>query len=256
MTISVLPIPALQDNYVWIVHDGARALAVDPGEAAPVIAWLEAQRLALTAVLITHHHADHTGGVSELYARYRMPVYGPARERLPRCDIALEGGEIINAPGGLPLSLQVIFVGGHTRGHIAYWGEGYLFCGDALFSAGCGRLFEGSAEELYAALQRFAALPDPTRVCGAHEYTLRNLPFAEAVEPDNPELPRYRAHCEALQARGQPTLPSRIATEKAINPFLRLDSPSIHASLQRHFGACPTSALERFALLRRWRDAW
>ncbi|WP_217126629.1 hydroxyacylglutathione hydrolase [Hydrogenophilus thiooxidans] len=249
-----VPIPAFADNYVWIVHDGGCALAVDPGDAQPVRRWLAEQNVTLKAILITHHHADHTGGVVELAEETGATIFGPANEPLPRCDMPLQGGEVIESPGDVPITLNVIAVPGHTRGHIAYYGNGWLFCGDTLFSAGCGRLFEGSAEQLFASLERLKVLPDATEVCCAHEYTLKNLAFAEWVEPDNNAIRDYRAWCESRRAANAPTLPSTIEREKAVNPFFRVDSPTIGNRLAEHFGTTPQTPIERFRLLRAWRD--
>ena len=246
--MEIIPLPAFSDNYLWLIHDGRHAVVVDPGDDGPVARALAERGLTLAAILITHHHGDHTGGVAAL-ARPGMPVYGPAAEAIAGVTHPLADGDrvVIDAPA---LSLQVIAVPGHTRGHIAYYGEGMLLCGDTLFSGGCGRLFEGTPAQMHASLARLAALPGDTRVYCAHEYTLANLEFALAAEPDNPERDRYRECCRALRDEGRPTLPTDIATQRAINPFLRCDSPSLRAKLSM------TDAPDErvFAELRAWKD--
>ena len=230
--MELIALPAFNDNYLWLLHDGQQALVVDPGDAAPVRAALERLGLRLTSILVTHHHADHTGGVAELRAETGAQVFGPARERIPEPYTPLQGGDVVQTLG---VSFRVIDVPGHTAGHIAYFtddvaGAPLLFCGDTLFSGGCGRLFEGTAAQMLASLDQLAALPGDTRVCCAHEYTLANLKFARAVEPGNADLLHYSAQCEALRAQGLPTLPSRMALERAINPFLRTRMPAVAAA--------------------------
>lgn len=254
--MNLIALPAFTDNYIWMLHDGSNAIVVDPGEAAPVLAALDARQLALSAILVTHHHGDHVGGVDALRDRLRGPVYGPRREDIPSPYTPLDDGDRIEALG---LSFLVIDVPGHTAGHIAYFHDGggrvspILFCGDTLFSAGCGRLFEGTAEQMHASLARLAALPGDTRVCCAHEYTLSNLRFARAVEPGNEALAKYHSQCEALRAQGEPTLPSRIAVEREINPFLRCAVPEVvDAALAQ--GANGAQAPAVFAALRRWKN--
>ncbi len=251
---SLVPLPALEDNYIWIVHDGSAALAVDPGEAAPVCDWLQRHFVRLHAIMITHHHRDHTGGVIELVRATGAVVYGPAGESLPYCDVPLTGDTLLERPGGLDLSFDVLAIPGHTRAHLAYVGHGWLFCGDTLFSAGCGRIFEGTAEMLYHSLLRLAALPPQTAVCCAHEYTLKNLAFAAAVEPENPAVHQAIARCQALRRSGQPTLPSTLEEERRINPFLRVDTPEVFAAIKKITGIQPADPLTTFTELRRWRD--
>ncbi|MFT3665408.1 hydroxyacylglutathione hydrolase [Piscinibacter sp.] len=254
--MNPIALPAFTDNYIWMLHDGTDAVVVDPGEAAPVLAALDERQLALAAILVTHHHGDHVGGVDALRDRLKGPVYGPKRERIPEPFVALAGGDRLELLGR---RVTVIDVPGHTAGHIAYFVDGdadstpLLFCGDTLFSAGCGRLFEGTPEQMHASLAALAALPGTTRVCCAHEYTLSNLRFARAVEPGNAALARYQADCEALRAAGTPTLPALLATERAINPFLRCAEPEVVASARAH-GAAGTAGAEVFAALRRWKN--
>ena len=254
--MNLIPLPAFQDNYLWLLHDGQRALVVDPGDAQPVRAYLERAGLQLDAILVTHHHPDHIGGVAELHAATGAPVWGPARERIPEPFSKLAEGESVDALG---LRFQVLDVPGHTAGHIAYYtpdvdGQPLLFCGDTLFSGGCGRLFEGTPAQMLASLEKLAALPDATRVCCTHEYTLGNLKFATAVEPGNAKLVHYRQQCEQQRARGEPTLPSSIAVEKAINPFLRTGAGEVARSAHAHGGADTGDAVAVFAVLREWKN--
>lgn len=253
--MKLIPIPAFNDNYIWMLHDERRALVVDPGDAQPVLAVLARHGLTLESILVTHHHSDHTGGVDALRQGTGAQVYGPAAERMPEPLQRLGDGDIITALG---LRFEVLLVPGHTAGHIAYWGQPpdadpLLFCGDTLFSAGCGRLFEGTPGQMLASLTRLAALPDATRVCCAHEYTLGSLRFALAVEPDNTDLLAYQAHARTLRQQLLPTLPSTIGLEKAVNPFLRTHLPKVaHAVQQIDPNADDPVAV--FAALRTWKD--
>ena len=253
--MDLIALPAFTDNYIWMLHDGTNAVVVDPGEAAPVLAALDERHLALSAILVTHYHGDHVGGVDALRARLHGPVYGPRRESIPAPFVPLDDGDEVEVLG---LPFRVIDVPGHTAGHIAYFHAGrdgapILFCGDTLFSGGCGRLFEGTAEQMHASLARLAELPGETRVCCAHEYTLSNLKFARAVEPGNAALARYAADCEATRAAGRPTLPSRIAVEREINPFLRCGHDEVVRAAAAH-GATSAAGPEVFAALRRWKN--
>ena len=249
------PIAALSDNYIWMLHDGRHALVVDPSEADPVRAALVARGLRLAALLVTHHHADHTGGVPALRAEYEVPAYGPAAEDIACLTQRLREGEAVEIPE-LGLKLDTWEIPGHTRGHLAYVGADFVFCGDTLFSAGCGRLFEGTPAQMYASLQRLAALPETTRVCCAHEYTLANLSFAAVVEPDNADRIAYQGRCEAKRAAGEPTLPSTIGLERAVNPFLRVHTPTVAAAIAQRYRYCPADPVERFRLLRQWKDGF
>ncbi len=250
-----IALPAFADNYLWLLHDGVRALVVDPGDAGPVHAALDARGLELAAILVTHHHGDHVGGVDALRARLRGPVYGPRTERIPAPFVPVDDGDVVEAIG---LRFEVIGVPGHTAGHVAYYhrpaqGAGLLFCGDTLFSAGCGRLFEGTAAQMQASLAKLAALPGDTRVCCAHEYTVSNLRFARAVEPGNAAVAEHLAWCERQRAEGGITLPSSIARELAINPFLRCTEPAVVASALGH-GAAGADPVPVFAALRQWKN--
>jgi hydroxyacylglutathione hydrolase len=251
----LIPIPAFTDNYLWLLHDGKYALVVDPGEAAPVQQALAQHGLQLTAILVTHHHADHTGGVAALRDATGAQVYGPATEAIPAPYTPLREGDAVQALG---LDFQVLDVPGHTAGHIAFYapdvdGQPLLFCGDTLFSGGCGRLFEGTPAQMLASLDKLAALPGATRVCCTHEYTLGNLRFALAAEPDNADLQAYQAHCQRLREQGLPTLPSSIAQELLINPFLRTRQASLVAAARR-LDASADDDIAIFAALRQWKN--
>ena len=259
---TLTPLPAFDDNYLWLLDNGREALVVDPGDAGPVAAALDARGLTLAGILLTHHHGDHVGGVQALRPRLQGPVYGPAHEKLPEPVQRLSGGDVVELLG---LRFAVMDVPGHTAGHIAYFapqagaGGPLLFCGDTLFSGGCGRVFEGTPAQMHASLQSLAALPPDTRVCCAHEYTLSNLRFAREVDPANAALADYAAHCEAERAASRPTLPARLGTELRINPFLRCAEPALLAAARRHaplkLPAGP-SPVDVFATLREWKNTF
>ena len=253
--LTLIPIPAFADNYLWLLHDGQQALVVDPGDAAPVQRVLQDNGLQLRAILVTHHHADHTGGVDTLRNETGAEVFGPATENIPKPYTPLREGDSINAIG---LSFQVIDVPGHTSGHIAFYtpdmnSQPLLFCGDTLFSGGCGRLFEGTPAQMLASLDKLAALPGNTVTCCTHEYTLSNLRFAVAVDPDNLALAAYQKHCKNLRQRHQPTLPTSIAQELLINPFLRTRHPALISSA-RHFDAAAHDDVSVFTAIRQWKN--
>ncbi|CAN7307700.1 hydroxyacylglutathione hydrolase [Polaromonas sp. LjRoot131] len=251
----LIPIPAFDDNYLWLLHDGTRALVVDPGDAGPVLRALDEHALQLESILVTHHHADHTGGVDALREATGAQVWGPATERIPQPYTHLRGGDTAEALG---LGFEVIDVPGHTAGHIAYYtpdvdGKPLLFCGDTLFSGGCGRLFEGTPAQMLASLDKLAALPGNTVVCCTHEYTLSNLRFAMAVEPGNAELAAYQARCVRLREQGRPTLPTSIAQELLVNPFLRTRQATIMQAA-RHIDASARDETTVFAAIRQWKN--
>jgi hydroxyacylglutathione hydrolase len=249
---DVIRIPAFKDNYIWLLRKGAAAVVVDPGDARPVLEVLECERLSLTGILVTHHHADHQGGVDRLLAHHRAEVFGPAAESITGRTTPVRGGETIRI-ASCDIEFQVLDVPGHTLGHVAYYGSGCLFCGDTLFGAGCGRLFEGTATQMADSLARLAALPDQTAVYCAHEYTQANLRFALAVEPGNRCL-RSRA-VSVARDEGLPTIPSTIALEKASNPFLRCGEPEVVASVRRRVPEAK-DAVAVFAALRAWKDGF
>lgn len=252
---KLIGIPAFTDNYLWLLHDGRQALVVDPGDAAPVQRVLNELQLQLTQILVTHHHPDHTGGVNALRESTGAVVYGPATEQIPQPFVPLREGDSVSALG---IDLAVIDVPGHTAGHIAFYapdvnGKPLLFCGDTLFSGGCGRLFEGTPAQMLESLDKLAALPEHTVVCCTHEYTLGNLRFAIAVDPENQDLANYNLHCQELRQQGQPTLPTSIAQELLINPFLRSRQPALVSSAG-HFDAAAHDDTSVFAALRQWKN--
>lgn len=252
-------IAAFADNYIWMLHDGAEALVVDPGDAAPVLDALAARSLRLAGILVTHHHADHVGGLLELSAHLKGPIFGPAREKMPVPVTPCQGGDRVSLLGQ---QFRVIDVPGHTAGHIAFYLEApldaaapLLFCGDTLFSGGCGRLFEGTPAQMFASLQTLAALPGNTRVCCTHEYTLANLRFARELEPANTELAAYQQWCLERRQHELPTLPSSLALELQINPFLRCGEPAVMAAAQSHAGQRQdNNAVAVFTQLRQWKN--
>ncbi|SFX42515.1 hydroxyacylglutathione hydrolase [Marinospirillum alkaliphilum] len=257
--LDVITLPAFNDNYIWLLKSRGdkRCWVVDPGEAEPVQHYLKTHELTLEGILLTHHHADHIGGVAALM-KAGVTVVGSVQDvyRLPPLNLQVTQGDRFQLLGH---TVQVLEVPGHTLGHIAYFIEDQhpplLFCGDTLFAGGCGRLFEGTPEQMHASLQALARLPDTTRVYPAHEYTLSNLKFALQVEPDNLQLQQRMTECQQLRDKGQPTLPSTLADEKATNPFLRISQPTVVRCLARRFPDQPATApAEGFALLRGWKD--
>lgn len=229
--LEISPIPAFTDNYIWLLARAGRAVVVDPGEAAPVLAALHCMRLALDAILITHHHHDHTGGVADLLKLYPAKVYAPRHGQYSFPHIGVAEGDLVQLTT-LDLSLRVIELPGHTLDHIAYYGADCVFCGDTLFGGGCGRLFEGTPAQMYRSLHKLSALPANTAVYCAHEYTEHNLRFARLLEPDNAELAARQQQAATLRQRGKPTLPSSIALEISSNPFLRCHIPAIRQAAQ------------------------
>ena len=261
--LNITPIPAFADNYIWAMVAGRNCVVVDPGDAGPVLKFLAAHKLTLSAILVTHHHADHIGGVDELITHAPMPVYGPAAEEIACVTHPLREGDTVALPEFVNEPFRVIEVPGHTRGHIAYVSGDILFCGDTLFAAGCGRLFEGTAAQLHHSLMRLAALPATTRVFCTHEYTLSNLRFAMAVDADNSELAERVFVEQERRAQNVPTLPSSVALERATNPFLRCASASVRRSAQAHAltlahanfpTAAPVNEVDVFTVLRQWKN--
>ena len=253
--MNLIPLPAFNDNYIWMLHDADRALVVDPGDAQPVLDALKRLKLRLASILVTHHHHDHTGGVAALRAATGAHVFGPRDETMPEPLTRVREGDQLNLLG---LRVDVLDVPGHTAGHVAYvvrpaHTDPILFCGDTLFSAGCGRLFEGTPAQMLHSLSKLASLPDATRVCCAHEYTASGLVFARTVEPDNQALISHQVHVRTLREQHQPTLPSSIGLEKAINPFLRTHHASVIAAVQR-FDASAQDPVAVFAALRTWKN--
>jgi len=253
--MKLIPLPAFADNYIWMLHDESRALVVDPGDPQPVINALQRLGVKLDAILVTHHHHDHTGGVNALRDATGAAVFGPARESIPEPLTRLKDGDTLVAAG---LSFKVIDVPGHTAGHIAFYceeleGSPLLFCGDTLFSGGCGRLFEGTPAQMLASLDKLADLPEATRVCCTHEYTLSNLKFALAVDPQNEVLQRTMESAQVLRDNGQPTLPSSLSLERQINPFLRSRQPALIRAAHS-FDVEAHDEVSTFAALRQWKN--
>lgn len=250
---KVVPLRAFSDNYIWTIRDDRHAAVVDPGDAQPVLDYLEREHLELVAILNTHHHADHVGGNAALLARTPVPVYGPRDERIPEVSVRLADGERFTLPH-FGIALETLEIPGHTRSHIAFHGDGMLFCGDTLFAAGCGRLFEGTPRQMHDSLTRLARLPDDTLVYCGHEYTLSNIKFARAAEPDNARLPELESQMQALRDRDQPTLPSTIGREKITNPFLRVTAPAIIHSASARAARKLSDPVSVLAEIRDWKN--
>jgi hydroxyacylglutathione hydrolase len=255
--VQFTPIHAFSDNYIWLIESAARpeVAIVDPGEAGPVLATLAERDLKLSGILLTHHHGDHVGGVKEILARHPAPVFGPASESIDGVDQPVRGDDVIALPD-LDLYLRVVEVPGHTAGHVAYAGPDFALVGDTIFAGGCGRVFEGTMDQMYASLSRLAALPPETLLFCAHEYTLANLRFALAVEPDNAELQRRFQNATRARNAGRPTVPSTLADELATNPFLRCDHRDVASAAEAHAERTLPSAAEVFEAVRSWKDGW
>jgi hydroxyacylglutathione hydrolase len=253
--LAIHAVPAFKDNYIWMIVAGGNAVAVDPGDDAPVEEFLAARGLTLCAVQATHHHADHVGGLPALARRWKCPTFGPAREVSAALDRRLAEGDFFVVPG-VGLELATLDIPGHTAGHIALVGGGALFSGDTLFACGCGRLFEGTAPQMVDSLGKLARLAPATRVYCGHEYTLANIRFAQAVEPGNAALEARRHRDEAKRTRGEPTLPSTIGEELATNPFLRCAEPEVATSASRRAGRSLASPVEVFAEIREWKNVF
>ncbi len=257
--LEIVPLPAFQDNYIWTLRAADRktrhAAVVDPGEAGPVKEYLAREGLTLVAILATHHHPDHVGGIAELVAMTKVPVFGPKGEPIPALTHPVGQGDKIEI-GALAAEFSVLEIPGHTRAHVAYYGLESLFCGDTLFACGCGRVFEGTAEQMLASLTKLAALPDATKVYCGHEYTLANIKFARAVDPHNSELAAREERAKKLRAAGKPTLPSTLGEERATNPFLRCAEPVVVESANKYLGARAADPARVFAAIREWKNGF
>lgn len=254
--LNIYPVHAFKDNYIWVIHNRNYAVVVDPGIASPVIEYLALKNLQLSAILITHHHHDHTGGNAELLKLFNVPVYGPRNEFISTVTHSVKGGDLLNLPE-ISLHLNVLDTPGHTQGHIAYYGSdpiNLVFCGDTLFSCGCGRIFEGTPQQLYESLQKIYRLPDDTFVYCTHEYTLSNIRFARTVDPENLKLIELERTAQALRNKNIPTIPTTLALEKAVNPFLRCDQHDIVNSVQNYSATSLSDPLSVFTVLREWKN--
>ena len=251
--LEVVPVKAFKDNYVWTLRSATHAAVVDPGDAAPVLDYLAAEKLELAAILATHHHSDHVGGISRLLREFQVPVYGPRHEPIATLTRPVSEGDTVSVPE-LAVDFSVLDIPGHTRAHIAYYGAGSLFCGDTLFACGCGRLFEGTAQQMYASLRKLAALPDDTKVYCGHEYTLANIGFAKQVEPRNAALSERERRDRRAREAGRATLPSTLGEEKATNPFLRCEQPAVVESVNKYLGSRVSDPVRVFAAIRDWKN--
>lgn len=255
--LTVTPIPAFNDNYIWLLHRQGtqRAVVVDPGQAEPVLDYLQTHGLILEAILVTHHHYDHIGGIKQLLAEQAVPVYGPDNPDIDSITVTVTEGDYVTV---LDQPFRVLEVPGHTLDHIAFASghltQPMLFCGDSLFACGCGRLFEGSAEQMYQSLQKYMTLSEKTAIYPTHEYTLANIEFALAVEPQNQQLQDYQKRCHQLRDNGQPTLPTTLQKQLAVNPFLRSNEANVQENVAAHFGLTLTDPVEVFRYTRLWKD--
>jgi hydroxyacylglutathione hydrolase len=256
MTIHIQAILAFRDNYIWLISDSAtrQALVVDPGDARPVLTTLQTEQLNLAGILVTHHHSDHSGGIRQLVEQYpKIPVFGPKNESIAGITVPVQEGNIVTV-AGISMQFQVLDLPGHTRGHVGFYSPGVLFCGDVLFSVGCGRLFEGTPAQMWTSLSKISSLPEETLMYCAHEYTLDNIAFAKWVEPHNTALLQREQEAHLLQDQDLPTVPSQLAVEKQTNPFLRSEVATVIHAAEHFAGRTLTSATEVFATIRHWKD--
>jgi hydroxyacylglutathione hydrolase len=254
--LDVRPVRAFTDNYIWLIEPPrtpGRVVAVDPGDAQPVISELQRRGESLAAILLTHHHPDHIGGVPELLRHWSVPVIGPDDTRIAHRTLTVHDGEPCELPD-LGLSFEILQVPGHTLSHIAFWGHGALFCGDTLFSAGCGRMFEGTPTQMNASLNRLRSLPPDTRMFCGHEYTAANLRFALTVDPANGAALEYQTRVQRLRAEGNPSLPSTMGLEIQVNPFLRCEASAVVRAAEAHTGKSLQDSALVFGALRAWKD--
>lgn len=253
--INVIPVSAFQDNYIWIIKNSESndVAIVDPGDAAPIIDYLTTSKLNPVAILITHHHRDHVGGIEQLTSKYTIPVYGPASENISGVTHSLNEGDTLILDK-LNVKFDILEVPGHTLGHIAYYGHKKLFIGDTLFMSGCGRLFEGTPKQMYQSLNKITSLPEDTEIFCAHEYTLANLCFARAVEPDNNDIVARVEHCTQLRKNNLPTVPGTLGEEKKTNPFLRVNIPEVINAAENYAGHTLSNKVDIFASIRKWKD--
>ncbi|WP_020182012.1 hydroxyacylglutathione hydrolase [Methylotenera sp. 1P/1] len=247
--ITIFPIPAFEDNYIWVLQLGRNVVVVDPGDATPVLQVLKEKQLVLSAILITHHHLDHIGGVETLLEQYQVPVYAPSYREYPFPHTAIKEGDHVTLPA-IEQSFKIMWLPGHTLDHIVYVNDQFLFCGDVLFGAGCGRLFEGSPEQMLHSLQRIKQLPSTTQIFCTHEYTLTNIQFARGLEPNNLRLAQREAHIVSLRKQNIPSLPSTLEEEIATNPFLRC----LETEIQQHIKMQNASEIEIFTAIRQLRN--
>jgi hydroxyacylglutathione hydrolase len=252
-TFEVVALRAFSDNYIWTIRDAGRAAVVDPGDAQPVLDYLQSEKLELVAILNTHHHADHVGGNAELLKRFKVPVYGPHDPRIAEVTQRLADGECMTLPH-FGLQFEVMEIPGHTRTHIAFYGAGMLFSGDTLFAAGCGRLFEGTPQQMHDSLSKLLRVPDDTKVYCGHEYTLSNIRFARAADPGNAALAALELRAQKLRDQDLPTLPSDIAQEKATNPFVRCAEPAVIAAASKYAGKSLHDPVSVLAAIRDWKN--
>ena len=253
--MNIVPVRAFRDNYIWLMAQEGHAVIVDPGDARPVLEYLGRNALQLSAILVTHHHDDHIGGIPTLLRERSVPVYAPRNEGFDFPHQPVSEGDLIQLPQ-LGMEFLVLDVPGHTNGHVAYYGGNSLFCGDTLFGCGCGRVFEGTPEQLFHSLLHLSALPDATRVYPAHEYTLGNIRFARMLDPHNLELEARQRSEQSKIDRGEPTLPSTLLLEKSTNPFLRCHTEAMRQAAQDRQSATTITPESVFAAIRELKNLY